>query len=239
MFLLTNGDIIFAKKQAISFVRRGGRWLNLSHKAFNDIISEYVDKKENRSDIIQAIYCSCLDISFAHTGGLIAVVDTKNEKWIKDLNKKNPIVSKLDSFSEDDFLDFNLVLKKLYNTEKKKIDNKKDEKESIKNSLILDLKKRLTKKRYLLQILKNNTYFPKIDRKLRADLSGLDGAIILDTDGNVIACGAIIANKSGSSGGGRGSAARTLSCYGGFAIKISTDGYIEAFYDGSRIYSIK
>lgn len=28
---------------------------------------------------------------------------------------------------------------------------------------------------------------------------------------------------AGSSGGGRGSAARTLSKYGGFAIKISTD----------------
>ena len=84
-----------------------------------------------------------------------------------------------------------------------------------------------------------NIYFPEIDRKLRADLSGLDGAIILNTEGKIIACGAIIANNAGSSGGGRGSAARTLSKYGGFAIKISTDGYIEAFVNEARIYSIK
>lgn len=238
LFLLTNGDIIFAQKQAISFVRRGGRWLNFSHKAFYDTISSYVCEKAISKEIIQAIYCSCLDISFAHSGGLVAVIDESNKEWIEDLKKVNPIVTKLDTLNEHDFDYIYETLGKIYSEEKEKID-KKSSKKSIKDNLLKDLNKRLTKKRYLLQILKDNTYFPKIDRKLRADLSGLDGAIILNTSGNVIACGAIIANKAGSSGGGRGSAARTLSKYGGFAIKISTDGYIEAFVDESRIYSIK
>lgn len=238
LFLLTNGDIIFAQKQAISFVRRGGRWLNFSHKAFYNTISSYVDTKTISRAIIEAIYCSCLDISFAHSGGLIAVIDQKNDDWINDLQKDNPIVTRLDTFDSNDFSDIYASLNDTYLVEKRKIDEK-NLKSTIKKNLFKDLNKRLTKKRYLLQILKGNTYFPKIDRKLRADLSGLDGAIILNTFGDVIACGAIIANKAGSSGGGRGSAARTLSNYGGFAIKISTDGYIEAFVDESRIYSIK
>jgi DNA integrity scanning protein DisA with diadenylate cyclase activity len=73
----------------------------------------------------------------------------------------------------------------------------------------------------------------------RSELSGLDGATIMDEDGNLLAVGAIIRNDAGSSGGGRGSAAKKLSKYGGFSIKISTDGYIELFVNGANVYSIK
>lgn len=240
LFLLTNGDIILAKNKMISFVKRGGRWLNFSQKSFYDIISDYVGKNETLKTIIQSVYCSCLDISFAHSGGLIAIVDTNKEKWKNDISREDkPVVTNLDTLSDDDFNSFPEVLDHIYEKESYKIKTTNEGQETIINGLLTDLKKRLTKKRYLLQILKDNTYFPKIDRKLRADLSGLDGAMIIDMNGNIVACGAIIANEAGSSGGGRGSAARTLSKYGGFAIKISTDGYIEAFYDGARIYAIK
>ena len=80
--------------------------------------------------------------------------------------------------------------------------------------------------------------FDKIDRKTRAELIGMDGATIIDKDGSVISFGAIISNDAGSSGGGRGAAAAKLS-YGGLAIKISADGYIETYLDGVSIYSIK
>lgn len=50
--------------------------------------------------------------------------------------------------------------------------------------------------------------------------------------------GAIIKNNSGSSGGGRGAAAKKLSQFG-FAVKISTDGYIEMYVDGVEIYAVK
>ena len=78
-----------------------------------------------------------------------------------------------------------------------------------------------------------------MDRKLRCELAGLDGATIIDKDGNVIAIGAIIQNEAGSSGGGRGAAAKKLSSFGGFSIKISTDGYIEVYASEAKIYSIK
>lgn len=240
LFLLTNGDIILARNKMISFVKRGGRWLNFSQRSFYNIVSDYVGKDENLKTIIQSIYCSCLDISFAHSGGLIAIVDANNDNWKKDVSKEiKPIVTKIDTLGDADFNNIQETLDDIYKKECERINKNKEGRETIIEGLLKDLKKRLTKKRYLLQILKDNTYFPRIDRKLRADLSGLDGAMILDLKGNIVACGAIIANEAGSSGGGRGSAARTLSKYGGFAIKISTDGYIEAFYDGARIYAIK
>lgn len=66
----------------------------------------------------------------------------------------------------------------------------------------------------------------------------VDGACIIDIKGNVCACGAIIKNDSGSTGGGRGAASKKLSEYG-FSIKISTDGYIELYINRNLKYSIK
>ena len=66
----------------------------------------------------------------------------------------------------------------------------------------------------------------------------MDGATILDKEGNIISFGAIIQNDSGSYGGGRGAAARKLSKYG-LAIKISTDGYIEVYIDDEIKYRMK
>jgi len=99
--------------------------------------------------------------------------------------------------------------------------------------------KRLTKRNYIVKLLNNKCKFTDIDRKLLAELIGLDGACILNTNGEIISFGAIITNDAGSSGGGRGAAVKKLSMYNGFAIKISTDGYIEVYSKGERIYSIK
>ena len=90
VFLLTNGDIIIAQKQKISFVRRNGRWLNFSSKAFYDIIKDYAKVDSSIGKLLNGIYCSCLDISFAHSGGLIAVVDEENKEWKNDLLSKKP-----------------------------------------------------------------------------------------------------------------------------------------------------
>lgn len=66
----------------------------------------------------------------------------------------------------------------------------------------------------------------------------MDGAAILNFDGSIISFGAIIQNDSGSYGGGRGAAAKKLSKYG-FAIKISTDGYVEVYINERIKYRIK
>lgn len=93
-------------------------------------------------------------------------------------------------------------------------------------------------KRTILMNLTNKNHFSVLDRKLRSELISLDGACILNCQGEIISCGAIIQNDSGSTGGGRGAAAKKLSRFG-MAVKISTDGYIELYVDGENIYAIK
>lgn len=70
--------------------------------------------------------------------------------------------------------------------------------------------------------------FYNLDRKLRLELMGIDGATIVDAEGEILAVGAIIKIEAGSTGGGRLAAAKTLSKYG-MSIKISNDGRIEGF----------
>lgn len=77
----------------------------------------------------------------------------------------------------------------------------------------------------------------EMDRKLRQELLGIDGATILNYEGRVIAAGAIISIKSGSSGGGRTAATKELSNYG-VAVKISEDGLITGYYKTEMLFSI-
>ena len=95
------------------------------------------------------------------------------------------------------------------------------------------------KKEIILNLIKDKKMkFVNIERKLRSELAALDGAFIINKKGNIISVGSIIQNDKGSSGGGRSAAAKKLS-KNGMAIKISTDGYIETFVNGTKIYSIK
>ena len=79
----------------------------------------------------------------------------------------------------------------------------------------------------LLRII-NGRKFQELSRKLRQELIGIDGATIIDYEGNILAVGAIIKIEAGSVGGGRLAAAKTLSNYG-ISMKISADGRIEGF----------
>lgn len=215
IFLLNNGDIILARNQSVCFVKRNLQWLNLSYDAFagalDDFISKYSDaeSKQLLYNLIENIFASVLDVSFSHAGGIISIV---GESWPgskADTSASTPILHPCDDFLND------------YNISSK-------ESEEIKR----------IQKRTILTRLTNKKHFSEIDRKLRSELIALDGACILNCRGEVISFGAIIRNDSGSTGGGRGAAAKKLSQYG-MAVKISTDGYIELYVDGENIYAIK
>jgi DNA integrity scanning protein DisA with diadenylate cyclase activity len=79
--------------------------------------------------------------------------------------------------------------------------------------------------------------FYKLDRRIRQDLLAIDGALILDHRGNIIAFGEILEVGAGSEGGGRTLAAKTLSDYG-LGIKVSADGPITAYRDKEKIFSL-
>ena len=70
--------------------------------------------------------------------------------------------------------------------------------------------------------------FDRLDRRLRQELSAIDGATVLSHTGEVLAVGAILRIKGGSTGGGRLAAARALSRLG-LGIKVSQDGVISGY----------
>ena len=70
--------------------------------------------------------------------------------------------------------------------------------------------------------------FKLLDRRLRQELSAIDGATVLSHKGEVLAVGAILRISKGSSGGGRMAAARALSELG-LGIKVSQDGGISGY----------
>lgn len=83
--------------------------------------------------------------------------------------------------------------------------------------------------KYLL-IGKNNSIrsFFDIDKELRKEILSLDGATVVSLDGSFYCAGSIVSVPGGSSGGGRTAAAKRLAELG-VGIKISEDGYIEAY----------
>jgi hypothetical protein len=70
--------------------------------------------------------------------------------------------------------------------------------------------------------------FQHISRAMRKELVGIDGATILNYQGEILAVGAIIKISGGSTGGGRLAATETLAPHG-TAIKISADGMVKGF----------
>lgn len=219
IFLLSNGDIILSKNGTIKLVKRNLKWLNFSYEAFKNSFGDYLVKNEISETLLQNVFASMLDVSFSHSGGIIAVINNLDNLLNAPKNEL-PILNSCDYLLEKSNIEIESELK----TNKPQL--KKGE-----------IKKRLLK-RSVIKALVNDKPFIEIDRKLRCELVALDGALILDRNGKVCACGAIIKNDSGSTGGARGAASQKLSRYG-FAVKISTDGYIELYINGEREFSIK
>ena len=89
-------------------------------------------------------------------------------------------------------------------------------------------KKIQEKKKYATNAICGKKYVD-INRSIRKELLSLDGAMIINTLGEIIACGEIVRVGIGeSTGGARTKAAKELSQYG-IAIKISEDGNVECY----------
>lgn len=93
-------------------------------------------------------------------------------------------------------------------------------------------------KAIFIKKLVGNIKFQEMPRKMRQELAGIDGATIIDSEGNIIACGTIIQSvKSSIEGGGRLAATKQLSTYG-TAIKVSADGGISAYHKDNKVVAI-
>lgn len=243
IFLLNNGDIILSKNEEIRFVKRNLHWLNFSYEAFKNAMKPFLEEYDLTDDtdhLIGQIFASVLDVSFSHTGGIIAVVDPQKQP-------AKPFESQV--LSEYDNLKQKIHYAEFYQNKcdkcQKDAENKKIQDPKEIALKMAETRKKLLKRSIIERLILDddrpehpNKRFQDLDRKLRSELIALDGACILDTKGDIYSFGAIISNDSGSSGGGRGAAAKKLSSYG-MAIKISTDGYIEMYINRILKYSVK
>ncbi len=210
--LLPEGDILLFKDKSLIFAKRSGNWVCFTHEVIIDKLADRVGESE---DVRKAIYLSALDTSFNRCGGCVVHVSNGDRyNVLKHINAADVLEedcynymiqeNKSKSFfaeltSEQDFEPFSEYIKQ----------------------------DKCSKTANLVKILKGKK-FQELDRKLRAELMGIDGATIIDHDGTVLAVGAIIKIEAGSTGGGRLAAAKMLSTYG-MAIKISNDGSIQGF----------
>lgn len=239
VFLLVNGDILLAKNKEILYAKRNDQWINFSSERFSSILDDLNIElnltEEGKKEFFKEIYSTALDVSFSHAGGIISVVQYERLSESRILNISDNLF--------DNSLD-NQLKKQIIEEYKKNYNRQDISMDSLPKNLELDMNMRFLKRNVLKNLLeisdsKKNIQFVEIDRKLRAELVGLDGATIINESGDIVSFGAIIKNDAGSSAGGRGAAAKKLSSYKGFSIKISTDGYIELYVDREIKYQIK
>jgi len=75
-----NGEILVFKNKLLQFSKRGGKWRYYPHESTLQRLGIGL-----RREIKNAIYDSCLDVSFARTGGCIALLTRDGER---EINKK-------------------------------------------------------------------------------------------------------------------------------------------------------
>ena len=173
VFLLGNGDIVLAKNQKVRFVKRNLRWLNMSYSTFENALEKFVRKNKDEGS------------------------EGKIEELIKSI-----FASVLDvSFSHAGGI-IAVVGKTWPDTDNNSILAPCDDLLNVSydmEAMAEDI--RTLKRAVILEMVENKT-FQEMDRKLRSELLGLDGACILNCEGKVHSFGAIIQNDSGAIGGG-------------------------------------
>lgn len=178
--LLKNKEIMIIKNHELMFAYRRGAWRYFHPDTIIKKIA--VGSKYTSEKIREAIYSTCLDVSFSRTGGSITYLrKTKENQCIENLLEPSDVL---------------------------------EVQENLKTKTIF--------------VATNKKQFNEIPRKIRQELVGIDGATVINADGTILTCGAIIKIESGSTGGGRLASVKTLSEYG-VAIKISADGKIECY----------
>jgi DNA integrity scanning protein DisA with diadenylate cyclase activity len=177
-----HGEILIFKDRSLRFAKRRGRWVHYVHETNVRRLSP----PRNRPFRDQ-LYASCLDVSFARTGGCIGILDADRIDLIGRLASVYDIISDRAS--------------------------------------------------YKTQLLYSSTKpnFQSLDRRFRQEMISMDGAVILDHQGHVLAAGAIVKVPAGSAGGGRLAAANELS-KSGLGIKISQDGTIIALRNEVEVF---
>lgn len=227
--LTKTGDFLIFKNRNLLFSKRAGRWNIYSHEEVIQLLS--YRGNYSLKDIRRSVYYTALDTSFAYNGGCIVYLNKDMaDSALMHINANDIIDERYFEMKKAQELEYAGRLYNLQNLSSV---------EAIYNVPYLTfLKEQKCLKSQSLRKLINGKPFHELSRKLRQELVGMDGAIVIDSDGTIIAVGAILKIEAGSEGGGRLAAATTLSKYG-VAIKISQDGIIKAFFPDKKNGKIK
>lgn len=203
IIVLTNGEILLIKNQAVCFAKRGRKWVYFDWtRVYSKLRPYFLCDIDTTEEIIrkkiQSIYCTLLDVSFSHTGGCLSIVHPNKAKA---LNEEKIVADRFDLYSEGNPLEG--------------MSSENKEKAEILSYLL----------RYPEQQLQS---FFELEKPLRREILSLDGATVVSLNGSFYCAGSIVAVPGGSSAGGRTAAAKQLAKFG-VGIKISEDGYIEAY----------
>ena len=227
--LTKNGDFLLFKNRELLFSKRSGGWNVYSHEEVIQLLS--YRGNYSLKDIRRSVYYTALDTSFAYSGGCIIYLN------------KDTVEGALTHINAHDILDeryFEIKKRqelenagKLYN-----LQTLSSVEAMFNVSYQTFLEQQHCVKAECLRKIISGKPFHELSRKLRQELVSMDGATVIDSDGTIIAVGAILKIEAGSDGGGRLAAATTLSKYG-IAIKISQDGILKAFYPDRKNGKVK
>ncbi len=201
VIVLTNGEILLIKNRAICFARRGNKWIFFDWDRVYSNLRPYflLDKKIKEESIYDKI--------------------------------KAIYCTLLDvSFSHTGGC-LAIVVPGIETEEISKIIKDRFDLSVTGNppeGISAESKEKIEVLKYLLVDNNSIRSFFDIEKPLRKEILSLDGATVVSLDGSFYCAGSIVAVTGGSSSGGRAAAAKRLAQIG-VGIKVSEDGYIEAF----------
>ncbi len=227
--LTKNGDFLIFKNRELLFSKRSGGWNVYSHEEVIQLLS--YRGNYSLKDIRRSVYYTALDTSFAYSGGCIIYLNKDTvEGALTHINAHDILDEKYFEIKKRQELE---NAGKLYNLQTL------SSVEAVYNvSYQTFLEQQHCVKAECLRKIISGKPFHELSRKLRQELVSMDGATVIDSDGTIIAVGAILKIEAGSEGGGRLAAATTLSKYG-ISVKISQDGILKAFYPDRKNGKVK
>jgi hypothetical protein len=88
VILNRNGEILVLKNKQLAFAKRRGVWHHFVHEPILSVMKSFCS-----IELAECVYETCLDVSFARTGGCIAIVRRKNGAQVKNLVAEQDLLS--------------------------------------------------------------------------------------------------------------------------------------------------
>lgn len=202
VIVLTNEEILLIKNRQVWFARRGNKWILFDWSIVQQRLLPYFTTTSN---ISEKTAIECIRAIYC----TILDISFSHTGGCLAICAKSKDDKKLKKYIKDSFNDYISGL--------------------IDPDILEKCKEKLE---VIIRLLDDGNSslkrFFALEKPLRKEILSLDGATVIFTDGEIYCAGSIISVKGGSTEGGRSAAAKRLAELG-VGIKISEDGYIEAY----------